>query len=495
MRGGWLNLLPFVILGCGQASDPRSRDLGTAGASGAATTVAGSTGGSGAPGSATGTAGTSGAPATVQGTAGTSGAPTTPLPCPPLVKTAEKLSLATQADVEALKGVGKVEGSIRITGEVTDLSPLACLAEVTGDFAVFEAKQLTNLDGLQNLRTIGGDLIIGRYCDSKPCVGNPVLRSIAGLSKLARAKSIQIVPKCLGGEGLNEDCLPSVIEKIEFNDLVEVQGVSLQHNPALLEAHFDALPRLTGISVVEAEQLHTLSFRALSEAATVYVGSAKKLENLAGLSTLTRVGSLTIGGSGLHDLHGLEKAEIGNLTLSSNAALTSLAGLGSSAHINTLDLNRNASLASLRELNQLKSVDFLSVELNPALGSLAGLENLASAKAVRLMGNESLVNLTGLDQLKSVAGEFIIGDNPALASLTGLQKLAQAGTINVQGNASLSSLRGLSSLASIEVRLIIVENRKLPTCETTWLRDHVGAANIGGEPTFMGNDDSAACSP
>src|SRR5262245_66553463 len=50
--------------------------------------------------------------------------------------------LASQSEVTDLAGVSQVEGSIRITGEVTDLGPLHCLRRVTGSLVVFAAEHL-----------------------------------------------------------------------------------------------------------------------------------------------------------------------------------------------------------------------------------------------------------------------------------------------------------------------------------------------------------------
>lgn len=65
-----------------------------------------------------------------------------------------------QDDPSILMNVRRVEGSIRISRlDATDLSFMACVQEVTGDVTIFGNDQLTNVDGLWSLTSIGTDFV------------------------------------------------------------------------------------------------------------------------------------------------------------------------------------------------------------------------------------------------------------------------------------------------------------------------------------------------
>ncbi|MEZ4961974.1 MAG: hypothetical protein R2830_19255 [Saprospiraceae bacterium] len=75
--------------------------------------------------------------------------------------------LTSQADVDNWPGCTVWDGNLLIgpsPGDITDLSPLITLQEVTGGFGISYANYLSDLDGLENLTTVGGSFSVG-HCD------------------------------------------------------------------------------------------------------------------------------------------------------------------------------------------------------------------------------------------------------------------------------------------------------------------------------------------
>jgi len=232
--------------------------------------------------------------------------------------------------VEALRNVGTIEGTLLITGSVTDLSPLECLGEVTGDLAVYETEALEDLSGLERLASLGGTLYVGSRCDEGPgeCVGNAALRELSGLRNLVRAKDIVIAAKCFG-EGLDEDCARNAaLTKVSFEGLREIETLTLHENLVLTEVHLAALVGASELHVESAPALTLLRFPSITSLETLAVSAAPMLKELA-FAQLSEVGLLALNRTGLVDLRAFEAlSEVGALYVYGNPELASLEGVG-----------------------------------------------------------------------------------------------------------------------------------------------------------------------
>ena len=68
----------------------------------------------------------------------------------------------TQSDVETLAGYTEITGSIEIDcTSCTDLNELSCLTSVGENLFFLNIPDVTNLDGLDALTSVGGTLLIG----------------------------------------------------------------------------------------------------------------------------------------------------------------------------------------------------------------------------------------------------------------------------------------------------------------------------------------------
>ena len=169
------------------------------------------------------------------------------------------------------------------------------------------------------------------------------------------------------------------------------------------------------------------------------------------------------------------------VTISSNAALTSLTMDGAitlseglevsfndalpSFSIGNLELvpqslsiSQNTALTgfSLAKLKEVKG-DLL-VDKNPALNSLSGLGELSSVGSFVLEENNSLSNLTGLVKLTSVGGDLRLVLNETLNDISGLSALTGeiGGNLEVNGSEQLTSLAGLGEVTSVKGYLYVV---------------------------------------
>ena len=224
-------------------------------------------------------------------------------------------SLIIGPSIENLDGLENLTtiGGLKISGNrfIKDLTALESITSISGDLTIYGNIVLTSLTGLENITSVGGTLRIGYYDFGN----NPALTSLAGLQNLTS----------IGGD------------------------LGIGGN--------DALTNLSG------------------------------LENLASVS--------------------------GGLSISDNAALTTLSGLGNITSVGgDLSIDYNASLTNLSGLDNLTSVGrYLEIDYNVALTSLSGLENITSLSGdLRICGDAALTNLSGLENITSIGGNLIIGD-------------------------------------------------------------------------------------
>jgi hypothetical protein len=90
--------------------------------------------------------------------------------------------LTEQGHVDAFSEVRSIEGELALGGDIGSLEPLEQLNHVDGDF-VLDAADVTSVDGLQNLATVGGSLRI---------TGNPSLVQLRDLTSLSAVDDIVI---------------------------------------------------------------------------------------------------------------------------------------------------------------------------------------------------------------------------------------------------------------------------------------------------------------
>jgi hypothetical protein len=361
--------------------------------------------------------------------------------------------LERQEDVQALRGVSRLDGDLFVTGDVSDLADLSCLTYVSGDLHVSEARKLETLAGLENVRALGGVLYVGWGCDwdDGDCIGNPALRSVDALAGLTTAGGVYITATCRGSADDGPCAVNAVLERAVFAELAQTSTIWVFDNPALTEVRLDAVPSLAGFNLTGNSALTAASFGALASVEDFfYVGDNPELSRLPDFSRLARVPA------------GIDIVR---------SHFTSLEGLDALTSTTQIYLNDDPELAELSSLAHLSELTYLSV-------SKTGLEDLRGLEGVVSFGVLSLT------------------ENPKLETLSGLEHLVNLNELELEDNASLSSLHALAALKSVRGDgFSITDNPKLPTCEAEWLRDHVGVDNIGGATNIAGNDDTAGCGP
>ena len=319
-------------------------------------------------------------------------------PCP------DSLYITSQAQIDSFQinypGCTDIDGNVIIAGSnVTNLNGLGDLNSIGGDFKVQYQIYLIDLAGLEGLTTIGGNFHI---------VNSVALASLAELEALTSiGGSVHIV---------NNHAITS-LEGLEW--LVSISG-------------------------------------------DLWINSNNALTSLAALEGVTSIG--------------------GNLMIYDNDALTSLTGLEGVTSIGEdLIIESNDALVNLAELEGITSLEgALVIEDNDALTSLTGLEGITSLGGdLFIYNNPVLVSLTGLERIQSIGEDLIIESNDALASIEELEEvLSIEAYLNIRFNNSLNSLTGLDNIdASSIMHLYIDDNPLLSTCEVKSICEYLASPN------------------
>jgi Secretion system C-terminal sorting domain/Receptor L domain len=379
--------------------------------------------------------------------------------------------------------------------------------EIANDLKIY-GSDITNLDGLNVITSVGSDLYIG--IDS---VGNPLLTDISGLIKVSHIGYklfIQNNPMLETLAGL--DSIPSLncschiennasLFSFEHLNIQVIRGFFiLRNNPLITDMDGLSLLRYVMYDFIVDNNDSLASFEGLDELVQITgslgIMNNDQLINLNGLEQLYLLEqSLSIKNNPLlNDISSLNQVEElhFDLHISGNRSLDSLTGLEKIENIDRfIFIYDNNSLVSLHGLCGLKELGGkLEIVRNLRLSNLKGLENLKTIGGSLVLENtnsesqEQLKCLDGLENLEKIGGSLTITNQPLLENLSALLNLESVGgSINIRNNHTLSSLYGLDNIQASSIQLLyIAHNPKLSTCEVKSICDYL---EIPGESTYI----------
>jgi len=326
----------------------------------------------------------------------------------------------------------EILGEVQITGDnITNLNGLSSLTSIGGGLTIWYTGNLVDLSGLENLAEV----------DALVLSENDALTSISSLSNLSQIQSwITIIenPNLNSLSGLEQiTTIPVWWVHISDNDnLINLEGLNnLSYVFQFFIHDNDNIIDLTGLE-------------SLDSATWLSISDNNSLDNLNGLSNLTSITQLSIV---------------------SNNELSSLSGPDNLSYVKQhISIENNDALLSLAGLERLDSVGNLEITQNNYLLSLGGLENLRIIKnSLTIQGNIYLQGLDGINSLEKVGHHLRIISCDGLTSLGGLEGLTTiGGDLKIDFNNSLQTLSGIDNIeaGSIE-NLSITYNPQLTTCE------------------------------
>ena len=397
------------------------------------------------------------------------------------------ITFSTQAAIDNFQanypGCTEIEGTVYINGtDITNLNGLSVLTSIGGNLTIGSLNNtnqnpnLTNLTGLNNLASVGVSL----YINNNMALGD--LTGLEGLTTIT--KSLSIVQNSVLQEltGLNN--LTTIGEKLTISSNGYLQDLGLFQlttiGKDLLISYNGYLESLSGL-----ENLDSIG-------GSLEIRGNDSLINLSGLSSLASInGQLIIGNNNsltsIAGLGNIPPGSISNMIIVSNPLLTDcelenicnyLSNPGGMVQIvhngpgcnSAIELSVACGITSpclpygWYFLQSQADIDNFSLvypdctELEGLLG-IEGFDvsNLDGISAVTSIGSNlhitycaSLTDLADLSNLVSVGGSILIQDNESLQNLAGLEGLSSVpGTLDFERNPNLESLAGLENISSI----------------------------------------------
>lgn len=363
--------------------------------------------------------------------------------------------LNSQAQVDGFSssypGCEVVEGSIFIAGQdITNLNGMLGLTELTGYLSIQNCPNLQNLNGLDNLISVGTFYLSSNY-GIKNFHGLGNLMTVSGDFDISFNDSLQTFGS--------------------LNKLTSVGGYLSVRNNNQLE-HFDGMDQLQSVM------------------AYLNIANNPKLTQLDGLDQLVSVDDSIFVGNNLilSQLNGFQSLDSvgGSFLIQNNAALASLNELDNLHSVGkNFIIKSNAALADLGSLQGLASVgDDLLINQNPVLGHLDGLKNLVTVGNTFEIGfNENLLDINGFDSLNFVGNWFDITSNNILTDIGGFGNLTEVGGLfEIRYHFNLASISGFNKLAEVGGGMRLRQN-----FATATLDGFESLASIGGELWIQDN--------
>lgn len=260
----------------------------------------------------------------------------------------EDFFVGTNDDAQLLAGRTSISGSLFVSGDVTDLSPLADLTQVDGSVFI-NFTSLANLHGLENLSFVGGSVSLS---------DNTLLGDVSALGNLGFVGDL-VIANCGALTTLSglENVSPAFGIALGNNALLE--DISALDDAAPSSAQFFDLPQVTALP-------------ALQGTSTISVDRLTSLASVAGPFTSTSMENVFLSALPIEDFTGMETVEtigdpdflFGTLELRDLANASSFSGLDSVTFINQLNIINSPGLTGpvLDDFLSRVVVNFVFVE-------------------------------------------------------------------------------------------------------------------------------------
>jgi hypothetical protein len=412
------------------------------------------------------------------------------------------ITFSAQAGIDGFQtnypGCTQIEGRVIIGSQsgsdITNLNGLNVLTSIGGSL-IIGGTNLVNLSGLDNLTSIGGDLQTYIFYSYPPSpAGNDSLASFTGLNNLTSIGGKLIISYNVSLttlSGLDNISAGSIIDlQIWGNPLLstcEVESICeyLASPNGSVDIYYNAPgcnnpPEIAAGCGITLPCLPYGNYKFFTQADIDNFPS-----DYPGCTTLG--GDVAITGNDIINLDSLNMITSveGNLDIDLTSNLTSFSGLeGLTSLGGYLNIHDNSAITSLAGLEGLTSIGgYLNIHNNAAITSLAGLDNLTSVGTdigdYLLIGpyNDALINLNGLNNLSTISGYLHIMSNGNLKDITGLNNLTSIGAgLVIFSNPALTSLSGLDNIdAGSIISLEIDFNDSLSTCAVQSICDYIAS--------------------
>jgi hypothetical protein len=401
------------------------------------------------------------------------------------------VQMFSQAEVDAFQGCDIIEGILLINGDdIIDLTPLSTIKEVTGNLYIYNNSSLTSLNGLNNLKKIGGLTISS----------NPLLESLIPLGNIQgdnlQSLDIYLNPSLIDLQGLEGIKCTNDFTTVQNNtNLQSLQGLD---NLRIVRDQFTVLhnPLLTNLNGLE--NLDSVYFNLIIE-------DNYSLNDVSALNNLRYGKYISIGSNPhLETIQGFENIfDLKSLKISNNSSLSNLDAFSGLISLNQISILNNPLLADCCIFSDLLNSNAISGPIdiqNNAPGCNSEQDIESSCGPVICIGDvilESQAEVDAFQGCEIIEGDLVIrppnGVAGASSDITDLSALAGVveitGALLFENNDLLFDLQGLNALTSVGGGLAIVECANLTSIEAlSGISGEIGNISILGNASLINLD-------
>jgi len=361
-----------------------------------------------------------------------------------------------------------------ITGNVTDLTPLSVITDVNGILTIGNGSGIPDLNGLQNLGSVAGDLSIsGSFSNLNELTS---LTTVGGNITVSGANfdDISILNNLSGFTGTLWLSSSTAITSIgNLSNLTGLSGLYFIFNQNLSD--LSGLPNLSQLDILRVWSCPSLTdytkFSSLTSLGSLELNNAPitDFSDFAGVTSLENLNLLSC--NNLIDISDLDPSgsmssfsissctmlttlpnyasvtDMINFTFSTNPAVTTLDIFPNATDVTgSLRFTNNAGLSSATMFGSLDNCSFIEISRN-GLSSLTGFQNLDAVTNLTIQ-YEDLTDLSNFSGLRVVTGALNISFNLLLTDISALENLALLSSPTIRTNPSLSDCCLLSLLLS-----------------------------------------------
>lgn len=368
--------------------------------------------------------------------------------------------LVRQADVDSLAalGISRINGDLNIgqkegTDSIYSLAALSAITDITGNLVINPTFAGTNLQGLENLVSVGSLLCgpaFGNYT-----VGPLTLMDMLSLPKLSTVRTDLI----LNGGGFKVLNLPSLKTVDGALQILNLDSIAQLKLPLLEQA----LGSLLVLGSGNQDQLTEIELPAFKKAGEIRIA---QLPNLTSIKLVA-----------LKDAQSFVVTNHPKLTTITAQAITNIYG-------NT-DFSNNELLTNIHASALTKIAGNFTIENAFALETLDGLLELETVGGqLRLNNLYALSNWNGLKKLEAVGGNCQLMNIPVLndPDMEGLQSLSSiGGDVMIYGVA----FKNFTGLKLTQVKSLSIYGSEATTIESIDLSglDVLEKIVVGNMPT------------
>ncbi|UOQ72353.1 hypothetical protein [Hymenobacter cellulosilyticus] len=318
--------------------------------------------------------------------------------------------------------------------KIVDLSPLSCITAVTGGVYI-SVGDLTSLQGLANIRTIGGNLTINS-ATSNPSLG---VNSFQSLESVTGDVTI-----------FNSSGLTAIAG---FPSLRTARTVSITRNPALESiTGFNALQATGLFSISQCTALRsingfinlaTLVGPTSQEPSQFNISNNPALQEILGFTSLSTVDNFSLTqNDALQQIPSFANLrKVGNLVIQNCGRLTTIPGFSGGLQVNVCNVVANPLLQKIPGFNRLRVWQQLNINNNPALQKVSGFNN-GSPAVVNIDTNPGLTVISGFRNTVFSSNYIYVQNNALLDSISGFGGDDAPYVIYVRNNPRLRGIEG-----------------------------------------------------